>query len=52
MTEMFFDYFFEHIDDRKVFKSLAIELHKRGFKAAKDNWVMKNYIMNAMAQAL
>lgn len=44
MVEMFFDHFFDFTESRKVFKAFAIEIHKRGFKAINDNWVMKNFI--------
>jgi hypothetical protein len=43
LTKFFFDYFF--IDNSKdAIKKLALELHKRGFKAEHDAAVMHSYV--------
>lgn len=43
MTRMFFDHFFKHT---KSLKSFALEMHKRGFRAPKDAYVIQQLMNN------
>lgn len=43
MTKMFFDHFFKHT---KSIKTFALEMHKRGFKAANDAFTVKEFMNN------
>lgn len=45
MGHLFFDHFFIH-NKRNALKLLALELHKRGFKAEKDNYTMSQLVKN------
>lgn len=50
MTKLFLDHFFIH-NRKNALKLLALELHKRGFKAEKDALTMKSLVRNIATNA-